>query len=145
MRISDWSSDVCSSDLQNLKKHFWWRNMKRDVATYVSKCLVCQQVKAEHQRSAGLLQPLPIPEWIWENISMDFIVGLPRTVKNFDAIWVVVDRLTKSAHFLPYRTTFNSNQLANLYIKKVVRLHGVPVSIVSQDLHPDSGRVFSKQ
>ena len=116
---------------QNLKKHYWWRNMKREVAEFVSRCLICQQVKAEHQRPAGLLQSLPIPEWKCENISMDFIVGLPRTARNSDAIWVVVDRLTKSAHFIPYRTTFNSNQLAALYVKEVVRLHGVPVSIVS--------------
>ncbi|XP_022994097.1 uncharacterized protein LOC111489925 [Cucurbita maxima] len=88
---------------QDLKQHFWWRSMKKDIAEYVSKCLVCQQVKAPRQKTAGLLQPLSIPEWKWENIAMDFIVGLPKTLKGYTVIWVVVDRLTKSAHFLPER------------------------------------------
>ncbi|GKF32359.1 putative nucleotidyltransferase, ribonuclease H [Tanacetum coccineum] len=77
--------------------------MKLDVATFVSKCLVCQQVKIEHQRASGLLQPLEIPVWKWDEISMDFVTGLPQTQRKHDAIWVVVDRLTKSAHFLPIR------------------------------------------
>ncbi|GJW01315.1 putative nucleotidyltransferase, ribonuclease H [Tanacetum coccineum] len=85
----------------DLKQHFWWSGMKRDVATFVSKCLTCQQVKIEHQRASGLLQPLEIPVWKWDEISMDFVTGLPRTQRKHDAIWVVVDRLTKSAHFLP--------------------------------------------
>jgi len=88
-------------------------------------------VKAEHQKPGGLLQPLPIPVWKWEHITMDFVVGMPRIQKHHDAIWVVVDRLTKSAHFLPLRTSYNAEQLAELYIKEIVRLHGVPLSIVS--------------
>ncbi|GJR40524.1 retrotransposon protein, putative, ty3-gypsy subclass [Tanacetum coccineum] len=79
----------------------WLNGMKHDVARYVAKCLTCQQVKIEHQRASGLLQPLDIPTWKWDQISMDFVTGLPRTFKMNDAIWVVVDRLTKSAHFLP--------------------------------------------
>ncbi|KAL0554288.1 hypothetical protein IC582_008206 [Cucumis melo] len=86
---------------QNLKRVYWWRNMKREVAEFVSKCLVCQQVKAPRQKPAGLLRPLSVPKWKWENVSMDFITGLPRTVRGFTVIWVVVDRLTKSAHFIP--------------------------------------------
>ncbi|KAL0559002.1 hypothetical protein IC582_003591 [Cucumis melo] len=86
---------------QDLKRVYWWRNMKREVAEFVSRCLVCQQVKAQRQKPAGLLQPLSIPEWKWENVSMDFITGLPRTLRGFTVIWVVVDRLTKSAHFVP--------------------------------------------
>ncbi|KAA0047195.1 pol protein [Cucumis melo var. makuwa] len=86
---------------QDLKRIYWWRNMKREVAEFVSRCLVCQQVKAPRQKPAGLLQPLSIPEWKWENVSMDFITGLPRTLRGFTVIWVVVDRLTKSAHFVP--------------------------------------------
>ena len=74
--------------------------MKRDVADYVSKCFTYQQVKADHQKSSGLLQPLPIPQWKWEHISMDFVVGLPRSQQNHDAFWVIVDRLTKSVHFI---------------------------------------------
>ncbi|KAL0533119.1 hypothetical protein IC582_030334 [Cucumis melo] len=83
---------------QDLKRVYWWRDMKREVAEFVSKCLVCQQVKTPRQRPAGLLQPLSVPEWKWENVSMDFITGLPRTLRGFIVIWVVVDRLTKSAH-----------------------------------------------
>ena len=105
--------------------------MKRDITEFVAKCLVCQQVKAEHRTPSGTLQPLPILEWKWEHITMDFVVGLPRTRAGFDAIWVIVDRLTKSAHFLPVRTEFSLDRLAELYINEIVRLHGVPVTIVS--------------
>jgi len=116
---------------RDLKTHYWWPGMKRDIAKYVARCLTCQQVKAEHQKPGGLLQPLPIPVWKWEHITMDFVFGMLRTQKHHDAIWVVVNRLTKSAHFLPLRTFYNAEQLAELYIKEIVRLHGVPLSIVS--------------
>ncbi|KAL0562094.1 hypothetical protein IC582_002544 [Cucumis melo] len=116
---------------QDLKRVYWWRNMKREVAEFVSKCLVCQQVKAPRQKPAGLLQPLCIPEWKWENVSMDFITGLPRTLRGFTVIWVVVDRLTKSAHFVPGKSTYTASKWAQLYMSEIVRLHGVPVSIVS--------------
>ncbi|KAL0543549.1 hypothetical protein IC582_018647 [Cucumis melo] len=116
---------------QDLKRVYWWRNMKREVAEFVSKCLVCQQVKAPRQKPAGLLQPLSIPEWKWENVSMDFITGLPRTLRGFTVIWVVVDRLTKSAHFVPGKSTYTASKWAQLYMSEIVRLHGVPMSIVS--------------
>ncbi|KAL0554256.1 hypothetical protein IC582_008173 [Cucumis melo] len=116
---------------QDLKRVYWWRNMKREVAEFVSKCLVCQQVKAPRQNPAGLLQPLSIPEWKWENVSMDFITGLPRSLRGFTVIWVVVDRLTKSAHFVPGKSTYTASKWAQLYMSEIVRLHGVPVSIVS--------------
>ncbi|KAA0058399.1 pol protein [Cucumis melo var. makuwa] len=116
---------------QDLKRVYWWRNMKREVAEFVSKCLVCQQVKAPRQKPAGLLQPLSIPEWKWENVSMDFITGLPRTLRGFTVVWVVVDRLTKSAHFVPGKSTYTASKWAQLYMSEIVRLHGVPVSIVS--------------
>ena len=116
---------------RDLREVYWWNNMKREIAHFVEQCLTCQQVKVEHQRPSGLLQPLPIPEWKWENISMDFVCGLPRTSKNHDAIWVVVDRLTKSAHFIPIRMNYSLDKLAELYVNEIVRLHGVPVSIVS--------------
>ena len=87
--------------------------------------------KSPRQKTAGLLQPLSIPEWKWENIVMDFIVGLPKTLKGYTVIWVVVDRLTKSAHFLPGKATYTVDNWAQLYVKEIVRLHGVPVSIVS--------------
>ncbi|KAL0554265.1 hypothetical protein IC582_008182 [Cucumis melo] len=116
---------------QDLKRVYWWRNMKREVAEFVSKCLVCQQVKAPRQKPAGLLQPLSIPKWKWENVSMDFITGLPRTLRGFTVIWVVVDKLTKSAHFVPGKSTYTASKWAQLYMSEIVRLHGVPVSIVS--------------
>ncbi|KAL0549903.1 hypothetical protein IC582_014398 [Cucumis melo] len=116
---------------QDLKRVYWWRNMKREVAEFVSKCLVCQQVKAPRQKPAGLLQLLSIPEWKWENVSMDFITGLPRTLRGFTVIWVVVDRLTKSAHFVPGKSTYTASKWAQMYMSEIVRLHGVPVSIVS--------------
>ncbi|KAA0050009.1 pol protein [Cucumis melo var. makuwa] len=94
---------------QDLKRVYWWRNMKREVAEFVSKCLVCQQVKAPRQKPAGLLQPLSVLELKWENVSMDFITGLPRTLRGFTVIWVVVDRLTKSAHFVPGKSTYTAS------------------------------------
>ena len=104
--------------------------MKRDVAKYVTECLVCQQVKAEHQHPAGTLQSLPIPEWKWDHITIDFVSGLPPTLRKHDAIWVIVDRLTKTAHFLPVRMTYSLQRLAQLYVDEIVRLHSVPTSIV---------------
>ena len=105
--------------------------MKRDVLEFVTKCLVYQRVKAEHQVLSGLLQPIRIPEWKWDRITMDFVVRLPLTGRNHDSVWVVVDRLTKSAHFLPVRTDYLIDKLTELHIKEIVRLHGNPISIIS--------------
>ncbi|MCQ7285346.1 hypothetical protein NP026_23605, partial [Salmonella enterica] len=116
---------------QDLRNNFWWIGMKKDIAEYVSKCLTCSQVKAEHQKPSGLLQQLEMPVWKWELITMDFVTKLPKTRKGNDAIWVIVDRLTKSAHFLPIKETFSMERLAQLYVDEVVSLHGVPLSIVS--------------
>nr|CAD39386.2 OSJNBb0016B03.11 [Oryza sativa Japonica Group] len=116
---------------QDLKEKFWWASMKREIAEYVAVCDVCQRVKAEHQKPAGLLQPLKIPEWKWEEIGMDFITGLPRTSSGHDSIWVIVDRLTKVAHFIPVKTTYSGSRLAELYMARIVCLHGVPKKIVS--------------
>ncbi|GJY87673.1 putative reverse transcriptase domain-containing protein [Tanacetum coccineum] len=88
---------------QALKPLYWWQNMKADIATYVSKCLTCVKVKAEHQKPLGLLQQPDIPVWKWERITMDFVSRLPRTPSGYDTIWVIIDRLTKSAHFLPMK------------------------------------------
>jgi hypothetical protein len=96
----------------------------------VAMCDGCQRVKAEHQRPAGLLYPLKIPEWKWEEIGMDFITGLPRTSKGYDSIWVIMDRLTKVAHFIPVKTTYKVSQLAELYMARIVSLHGVPKKII---------------
>ena len=114
-----------------LREHYWWRGMKKDVAEFVSRCLIYQQVKAEHQRPAGILQSLPIPQWKWEKITMDFVVGLSRCQSGYDAIWVIVDRSTKSAHFLPMKNSDSIEKLVELYVKEIVRLHGTSVSIVS--------------
>ena len=116
---------------QDLKTTYWWNGMKRDIAQYVSECAVCQQVKAEHQRPGGPLQPLEIPQWKWDHITMDFVVALPRTRSGHDSIWVIVDRLTKCSHFLPFRTGYSLEKMARLYIQEIVRLHGVPLSIIS--------------
>ena len=105
--------------------------MKCEIAKYVSECDVCKKVKADHLKPRGLLQPLDIPAWKWEDIHMDFIVGLPRTKKGFDSIWVIVDRFTKSAHFLPVNTKYPTRKYAELYIARIVSLHGVPKTITS--------------
>ncbi|GJZ74630.1 putative reverse transcriptase domain-containing protein, partial [Tanacetum coccineum] len=115
---------------QDMKKLYWWPNMKADVATYVSKCLTCAKVKAEHQRPSGLLVQPTIPEWKWDNIMIDFIIKLPKSSQGFDTIWVIVDRLTKSAHFLPIRENDPLDKLARLYLDKIVARHGLPVSII---------------
>ena len=116
---------------QDLKKGYWWPGMKRDIVKYVAKCLTCSQVKAEHQKPYGKLQSLEIPVWKWEDITMDLVTKLPRTKRGHDAIWVIVDRLTKSAHFLPIRETISSEKLAEIYMNEIIARHGVPVSIVS--------------
>jgi len=101
---------------RDMKQHFWWRDMKREIATFVTKCLVSQQVKADHQRTAGMIQPLAIPEWKWEHVTMDFVTTLFRSLKGNNAIWVVVDRLTKSAYFIPFRVGQSMEVLAEKYL-----------------------------
>jgi hypothetical protein len=116
---------------QDLRQNFWWIRMKREIAKYVSECDTCQKVKVSHLRASGTLQPLPIPSWKWEDISTDFIVGLPNTSQKHDSIWVIIDRLTKTAHFLPMHTTYSAKKYAEVYLNQIVRLHGVPKTIIS--------------
>jgi hypothetical protein len=116
---------------QDLKQHYWWTKMKIEIARYVAKCDTCRRVKAIHMKTAGPLQSLPIPTWKCEDISMDFIVGLPRTAKGFDSIWVIIDRLTKIAHFLPVKVKYTVATYAELYIARILSLHGVLKTIVS--------------
>ena len=116
---------------RTLEEYYWWSEMKREVAEYVSKCFICQQVKVKRQKPSGLLQPLPIPEWKWESITMDFVFKLPPTVQRYDGIWVVVDRLTKSTHFLPICEKFSPRKLVEIFMNHIVSLHGVLVSIIS--------------
>jgi hypothetical protein len=115
----------------DLKPLYWWTRMKREIAQYVSECDTCQRIKASHLKSTGALQPLSIPSWKWDEISMDFIVGLPNTPRHHDSIWVIVDRLTKVAHFLSVHTTDKAHKYAELYIEQIGCLHGLPRTIVS--------------
>ncbi|GMI67547.1 hypothetical protein HRI_000424000 [Hibiscus trionum] len=115
---------------RDLKDEYYWLGLKKDVAEYVSKCMVCQRVKAEHQFPSGLLQPLRIPEWKWEKITMGFVTGLPLSPSKKNSVWVIVDRLTKCAHLLLVHTMYTLDKLAELYIAEIVWLHGVPKSIV---------------
>jgi hypothetical protein len=116
---------------------YWWTRMKREIAKYIFECDTCQRVKASHLKVAGTLRPLPIPSWKWEDICMDFIVGLPNTSRHHDSIWVIVDRLTKTAHFLSVHTTHKTEKYAEIYVDQIVRLHGIPKMIVS-----DRGALF---
>ncbi|KAI3805483.1 hypothetical protein L1987_27905 [Smallanthus sonchifolius] len=115
----------------DLKDKYWWPGMKKDITTYVGKCLTCSKVKAKHQKPSSLLQQPEIPEWKWERITLDFITKLPKTTRGHDAIRVIVDRLTKSAHFLPIREDYKMERLAKLYVDEIVSRHGVPTSIIS--------------
>ncbi|KAJ9562962.1 hypothetical protein OSB04_008122 [Centaurea solstitialis] len=129
---------------RDLRTDYWWPGMKRDVAKYVEKCLTCLRVKAEHQKPHGKLQPLEIPEWKWEHVTMDLVTGLPRTVRRHDAIWVVVDRLTKSAHFIAIREASSSEVLADIYVREIVARHGVPVTVISDRDVRFTSRFWSK-
>ncbi|KAI3819476.1 hypothetical protein L1987_13315 [Smallanthus sonchifolius] len=116
---------------QDLLHQYWWPGMKKYIALYVAKCLTCSKVKAEHQRPSGLLEQPEIPVWKWENLAMDFITKLPRTSSGYDSIWVIIDRLTKSANFLPIREDYWVEKLARIYIDEIVSHHGVPLNIIS--------------
>ncbi|GKC16831.1 putative reverse transcriptase domain-containing protein [Tanacetum coccineum] len=115
---------------QDLKKLYWWPNMKAKIATYVSKCLSCAKVKAEYQKPSGFLVQPVVPLWKWENITMDFVTKLLKTSIRQDTIWVIVDRLTKFAHFLPVKKNESMEKLTRLYLKEVVMRHGIPVLII---------------
>jgi hypothetical protein len=115
----------------DLRKNLWWTRMKREIAKYVSECDTYRRVKADHLRPAGNLQPLSIIEWKWEDICMDFIVGLPCTSHGYNSIWAIIDCLTRSAHFIPLSTTYRVRQYAELYISHIVHYHGIPKTIIS--------------
>ncbi|GJX70141.1 putative reverse transcriptase domain-containing protein [Tanacetum coccineum] len=115
----------------DLRDRYWWPRMKKDIAVYVNRCLTCLKVKAQHQRPSGLLQQPEILEWKWEGIAIDFVTKLPRTSSRHDTIWVIVDRLTKSAYFLPIREDYKMDRLARLYLNEIVARHGVSIMIIS--------------
>jgi hypothetical protein len=104
--------------------------MKREAAHYVSECDTCRKVKVDYMKPGGLLHPLSIPEWKWDDISMDFIVGLPLMARKFDSIWVIVDRLSKSTHFISVHTNYNIQKYVEIYIAHVLCLHRVPKTII---------------
>jgi hypothetical protein len=116
---------------QELRPCYLWTKMKKEIAAYVAHCNMCCRVKALHLRPALLLQPLSVPDWKWDDISMDFVTGLPTTPKGNDSIWVIVDCLTKLAHFLPVKNAFRPPRYAKKHIAEIVRLHGIPKTIVS--------------
>ena len=116
---------------RDLCRQYYWSGMKRHFRDFVRWCLTCQQVMAEHQKPTGLLQPLEVAGWKWENATMDFVTHLARTPWRHDVVWVIVDRLPKSAYFLAVKMTFTLQEFCQLYLREIVRLHGVPVSIVS--------------
>jgi hypothetical protein len=116
---------------QDLKENFWWSNMKVDIAKYVSECDTYHRMKASHLKSAGVLQPLSILTWKWDDISMDFIVGLLLTARKKDSIWVIVDRLTKTTHFIVVHTTYSVQHYAEIYMDQIVCLHGISKTIIS--------------
>jgi hypothetical protein len=115
----------------DLRQPFWWTRMKCETTHYISECDTCRKVKADYMRLGGLLQPLSIPEWKWDDISMDFIMGLPLTACKFDSIWEIMDQLSKSAHFIPVHTRYDVPRYAEIYIARVLCLHGVPKTIIS--------------
>jgi hypothetical protein len=115
---------------RQIRERFVWKGLKEDVMRYVRECTTCQQNKVEHTHPTGLLQPLPIPTYKWESISMDFITGFPK-VQGKDGIFVVVDRLTKFAHFFAISMEYSASQVAELFFREVFRLHGLPKNIVS--------------
>jgi hypothetical protein len=105
--------------------------MKRDIIQFMARCLTYKKVKLEHKRPGGLLQPLPIPHWKWEDITMDFVTGQPKMIGQKDAIWVVVDRLTTSVHFIPISEKDSLEKLSKIYMEEIIRIYGVLTSIVS--------------
>jgi hypothetical protein len=125
--------------MKDLKQLFFWKGMKNDGVKYVARCLECQQVKVEHRHPTKLLQPHAIPKLKWEVILMDFIVGFPLTTRRHDSIFVVIDTLMKSAHFIPVSTTYQALDIARIFVNKIVRLHGVPRKIIF-----DRGLVFTR-
>src|SRR4051812_28456261 len=124
----------------DIRQRYWWSNMKQDIARYVEQCDIFRRAKAEHLRPAGTLQPLSIPEWKWDKIEMDFVNGFPRSQKGHDDIFVVIDQFTKVAHFMPVKETISASQLADLYVSRIVSLHGIPLEISS-----DHGSIFTSR
>ncbi|WMV54654.1 hypothetical protein MTR67_048039 [Solanum verrucosum] len=125
---------------RDLREVYWWSSKKKGIAEFVAKCLNFQQVQVEHQRPGSMAQNIELPKWKWEMINIYLFTGLPRSHRKHDSIWVIVNRMTKSAHFFPVKITHSAEDYAKLYLQEVVRLHRVPVSIIS-----DRGAQFTAQ
>ena len=125
---------------RDLREVYWWSIINKAIAEFVVQCLNCQQVKVGHQRPGGLAQNIKLPEWKWEMINMVLSTGIPRSRQKYDSIWVIVDRMTKSSHFRPVKTTHSVEDYAKSYIQEVVRFHGLSVSTIS-----DRGAQFTTQ
>jgi hypothetical protein len=115
----------------DLRQQFSWTRMRREAARYISECDTRRKVKADYMKPGGLLQPLSIPKWKWDAISLDFIKGLPMMAHKLDSIWAIVDRLSKSAHFIPIHTRYDAKKYAKIYIAHMLCLHGVLKAIIS--------------
>ena len=115
----------------NLKQTFFWPRMKKDTLKFTRKCLICQKTKAERVKLPGKLHPHDVPQMKWECISMDFVTGIPKLLGDFDSIFMVVDKLTKVAHLIPVKTTSTAADIAHIFVKEIVRLHGIPARIIS--------------
>lgn len=113
-----------------IKINYFSPSMRKDITEYLAKCLECQQLKVEHQHHVGLLHPLPIPEWKWEIITLDFITGLPKIEKQHDSIMVVMDKLSKFTHFIPAKSTYKTVEVANILMREIFRLHGLPKVVI---------------
>ena len=116
---------------QAIETYFFWPGMRQDIQDYVTKCIVCHKVKYDRGKSPGLLQLLPIPDGPWQSISMDFLFGLPKSIQGNTGIWMIVDRFSKQAHFLPVKKTIKAKHMANLFMFHIFKLHGLPSSIIS--------------
>lgn len=117
--------------LTTIRRSYLWPGLRKDVAKYLSKCLECELVKENHEHPIGILQSLPIPEWKWETITLDFIIGLPCTKKNHESIMVVVEKLRKTTHFVPVKSTYKTIEIADIFMREIFRLHGIPWVVIS--------------
>ena len=122
---------IYQKTIATARKQCFWPGMKKDMDEYISECMKCQHVKVEHQHPTSLLQPFRVLEWKWEAISMYFIIGLPMRMRQHDSIMVVVDKLTKESHFIPVNSTYKYDSIANIFMKEIFRLHGLPKAIIS--------------
>jgi hypothetical protein len=126
-----------------VKSHYFWPGMKKEISEYIAICMECQKVISEHNHPIGFLQHLPIPEWKWEVVIMDFITGLPKTRKHHDSIMMVLEKLMKATHFILLKTTHKASNVVDIFMREITRLHSIPKTIVF-DRHPKFTSKFWK-